>query len=113
MTGPSNYMSLLVNHASMTGFVVSDYGEGYAEGVREMTGWLTAGKLVSREDIAEGGLERFPETLLRLFEGTNTGKLVLQSLPTSNERVGRSRRRQPEDRAPMRFQIALPETGGS
>ena len=26
----------------------------------------------------EGGIERFPETLLRLFEGKNTGKLVLQ-----------------------------------
>jgi NADPH-dependent curcumin reductase len=78
MTGPSNYMSLLVNHASMTGFVVSDYGERYLDGVREMTGWLTAGKLVSREDVAKGGIERFPETLLRLFEGKNTGKLVLQ-----------------------------------
>jgi NADPH-dependent curcumin reductase len=78
MRGPSNYMSLLVNHASMTGFVVSDYGDRYLDGVREMTGWLTAGKLVAREDIAEGGLERFPETLLRLFEGKNTGKLVLQ-----------------------------------
>jgi NADPH-dependent curcumin reductase CurA len=78
MTGPSNYMSLLVNHASMTGFVVSDYGDRYLDGVREMTGWLTAGKLVAREDIAKGGIERFPETLLRLFEGKNTGKLVLQ-----------------------------------
>jgi NADPH-dependent curcumin reductase len=78
MTGPSNYMSLLVNHASMTGFVVSDYGDRYLEGVREMTGWLTEGRIVAREDIATGGLERFPETLLRLFEGGNTGKLVLR-----------------------------------
>ncbi|HEY2282460.1 MAG TPA: NADP-dependent oxidoreductase [Solirubrobacteraceae bacterium] len=78
MTGPSNYMSLLVNHASMTGFVVSDYGDRYVDGVHEMTGWLTDGKLVAREDIAEGGLERFPETLLRLFEGGNIGKLVLR-----------------------------------
>jgi NADPH-dependent curcumin reductase CurA len=77
MVGPSNYMSLLVNHASMTGFVVSDYGERYAEGAREMAGWLSAGKLVSREDVAEG-LESFPATLLRLFEGKNTGKLVLK-----------------------------------
>jgi NADPH-dependent curcumin reductase CurA len=77
MTGPSNYMSLLVNHASMTGFVVSDYGEKYAEGAQEMAKWLAAGKLKSREDIAEG-LERFPETLLRLFAGKNTGKLVLR-----------------------------------
>jgi NADPH-dependent curcumin reductase CurA len=78
MRGPSNYMSLLVNHASMTGFVVSDYGDRYLEGVREMSGWLDAGKLVSREDVAQGGLERFPDTLLRLFEGKNIGKLVLQ-----------------------------------
>jgi NADPH-dependent curcumin reductase len=75
--GPSNYLSLLVNHASMTGFVVSDYGEGYADGAREMAGWLAAGKLKSREDIAKG-LENFPATLLRLFEGKNTGKLVLE-----------------------------------
>ena len=42
-----------------------------------MGGWFTAGKLVSREDIAEG-LENFPDTLLRLFAGENTGKLVLK-----------------------------------
>jgi len=78
MTGPSNYMSLLVNHASMTGFVVSDYGDRYAEGISEMAGWLSAGKIVSREDIAQGGVKKFPETLLRLFEGANTGKLVLK-----------------------------------
>jgi NADPH-dependent curcumin reductase CurA len=77
MQGPSNYMSLLVNHASMTGFVVSDYGAQYADGAREMGEWLAAGKLQSREDVAEG-LENFPQTLLRLFSGDNTGKLVLK-----------------------------------
>jgi hypothetical protein len=77
MRGPSNYMSLLVNHASMTGFVVSDYGDRYADGARELAGWLAAGKLSSREDIAVG-FEHFPDTLLRLFAGENTGKLVLQ-----------------------------------
>jgi len=75
--GPSNYLSLLVNNASMTGFVIFDYADRYAEGSREMGGWFAAGKLVSREDIAEG-LENFPDTLLRLFSGENTGKLVLK-----------------------------------
>ena len=42
-----------------------------------MAGWLAAGKLNSREDVAEG-LENFPETLLRLFRGENMGKLVLK-----------------------------------
>jgi NADPH-dependent curcumin reductase CurA len=75
--GPSNYLSLLVKHASMTGFVVSDYGARLGEGAKDMAAWLSEGKLVAREDVAEG-LENFPETLLRLFSGENTGKLVLQ-----------------------------------
>jgi NADPH-dependent curcumin reductase CurA len=80
MKGPSNYMSLLVNHASMTGFVVTDYGARYAEGAQEMAAWIAAGKLTTREDIAVG-FETFPDTLLRLFRGENTGKLVLQVEP--------------------------------
>jgi NADPH-dependent curcumin reductase len=74
--GPANYLSLLVNHASMTGFVVSDYGDRLAEGVAEMAGWYAAGKVVSREHIVDG-IERFPETLLRLFTGDHDGKLEL------------------------------------
>jgi NADPH-dependent curcumin reductase CurA len=82
--GPVNYMSLLVNHASMTGYVVSDYGDRYADGLREMAQWLRAGKLISREDIAEG-LENFPDTLLRLYKGENTGKLVLKLAEEGDE----------------------------
>lgn len=77
VAGPSNYLSLLVNHATMTGFVVFDYADRYAEGARELAGWLAAGKLHAREEIAEG-FENFPDTLLRLFRGENTGKLLLK-----------------------------------
>jgi len=75
--GPSNYLSLLVNRASMTGFVVFDYADRYAEAGREMGAWMASGQLESREHVVEG-LETFPETLLELFSGGNTGKLVLQ-----------------------------------
>jgi len=74
--GPANYMSLLVNRASMTGMVVFDYAARYAEAAKELSAWLTAGKLVSREEIVHG-LDNFPEALLMLFRGDNTGKLVL------------------------------------
>jgi NADPH-dependent curcumin reductase CurA len=77
MKGPSNYMALLVQHASMTGFTMGDYIDRYMEAVTEMAGWLSSGELISREDVAEG-LENFPDTLLRLFRGENTGKLVLK-----------------------------------
>ncbi|MFI7600278.1 NADP-dependent oxidoreductase [Actinoplanes sp. NPDC049681] len=76
--GPANYMSLLVNRASMTGMVVFDYADRYAEAAAEMSGWLAEGKLRSLEDVVDGGVEAFPDTLLRLFHGENTGKLVLK-----------------------------------
>jgi NADPH-dependent curcumin reductase len=75
--GPSNYLSLLVNHARMEGFVVLDYVARYGDGLREMAGWVSAGKLKSREDIVKG-FEAFPETLLKLYTGENFGKLILQ-----------------------------------
>jgi NADPH-dependent curcumin reductase CurA len=77
MRGPSNYMMLLVTRSSMTGMVVFDYAGRYAEAAREMAGWMASGQLKTREDIV-AGLETFPDTLLKLFKGENTGKLVLK-----------------------------------
>ncbi len=76
-TGPRNYLSLLVNRASMKGMLVSDYVDRYAEAGVQMAAWMAAGKLKSREDIVEG-LATFPETLLKLFRGENAGKLMLK-----------------------------------
>ena len=76
--GPANYMSLLVNRASMTGMVVFDYADRYGEALRDMAGWVAAGKLKAKEDVVPGGVAAFPEVLLKLFSGENTGKLVLQ-----------------------------------
>jgi hypothetical protein len=76
--GPSNYMSLLVFRASMTGMVVFDYAARYGEATAELARWMSEGLIVSREDVVRGGVEDFHGTLLKLFEGANTGKLVLQ-----------------------------------
>jgi NADPH-dependent curcumin reductase CurA len=75
--GPANYLSLLVNRASMTGMVVFDYADRYGEAARDMAKWIAEGKLVAREDVVEGGIDAFHDTLLRLFKGENFGKLVL------------------------------------
>jgi len=77
IVGPSNYLSLLVNRASMQGMVVFDYADRYAEAAVVLGGWLAAGKLKTREDIVQG-LNTFPDTLLKLFKGENFGKLILQ-----------------------------------
>lgn len=75
--GPTNYLSLLVNRARMEGIVVFDYADRYPLAIAEMAGYLKAGTMKSREDVVVG-LNTFPETLLKLFNGENFGKLVLQ-----------------------------------
>ena len=78
MTGPSNYMQLLVQRARMEGFVVFDYASRYREAAAEIAGWLADGRLVAQEHVVDGGVDAFPDTLLGLFKGENTGKLVLR-----------------------------------
>ena len=75
--GPKNYLSLLVNRARMEGIVVFDYADRYPVAVAEMAGYLKDGRMKSKEDVVEG-LSNFPATLLKLFNGQNFGKLVLQ-----------------------------------
>ncbi len=76
--GPKNYLSLLVNRARMEGMVVFDYADRYPQAVAELAGYLKDGRIKSREDVVQGGVEAFPSTLLKLFNGENFGKLVLQ-----------------------------------
>ena len=81
--GPANYLSLLVNRARMEGIVVFDYADRYHLGVAEMTGYLNAGTMKSKEDVVQG-IQNFPEALLKLFNGENFGKLVLQVSTSAN-----------------------------
>lgn len=75
--GPANYMQLLVMRATMTGFVIFDYANRFGEGVSQLAQWLQSGELRSREDVVECDVAQFPDVLLRLFKGENTGKLVM------------------------------------
>ena len=43
----------------------------------ELSGYLRDGRMKSKEDIVQG-LDNFPEALIKLFDGGNFGKLVLQ-----------------------------------
>lgn len=75
--GPSNYLALIGARASMTGFITPDYADRYPQARAELAGWLREGRLISREDVLEGGVRAFPEALPKLFTGENTGKLML------------------------------------
>lgn len=76
--GPAHYLSLLVNRASMTGFIIFDYLDRYQEGIDALSELLSSGKMTAREQIEIGGVPAFGSTLNLLFDGANTGKLVLE-----------------------------------
>ncbi|HLO44730.1 MAG TPA: NADP-dependent oxidoreductase [Leadbetterella sp.] len=76
--GPKNYLSLLINRAKMEGIVVFDNAARYNEAAKEMAGWIKEGKLNANFHIEKGGVKSFPDVLMKLFAGENTGKMVLE-----------------------------------
>lgn len=78
--GPANYLALLVQRARMEGFIVFDYRERYGEALAYLGTALREGNLHYREDVVSG-LRNAPAALLRLFDGSNTGKLLVQLGP--------------------------------
>ena len=78
MPGPASYLMLVGRRARMEGFIYLDYEDEWPAMIREMAGWMSNGKLSCPDDIVEGGVEAFPQTLLKLFDGENLGKLMLK-----------------------------------
>lgn len=78
--GPSNLANLIVKRARMEGFLCFDYNPRAEEAFTQMIGWLTQGKLKYRVDVVQG-LDNAPSALHKLFDGSNTGKLIVQVGP--------------------------------
>ena len=75
--GPKNLFSLIINRATMQGFLVLDYLPHAEKALEEIGTWVMEGKIKHIEDVQEG-LENCPQTLNRLFTGQNFGKQVLK-----------------------------------
>ena len=75
--GARQIWQLLVHRATMKGFLIADYVERFAEAGLQMARWATEGKVRVDEDI-QTGLENAYPAFMRLFSGSNTGKLILQ-----------------------------------
>ena len=75
--GPSNYLALLKTRSTMQGFIVLDFFRKYGEAHAQLAQWIADGKLRWRVDVVKG-LENAPTALLKLFDGSNLGKLAVQ-----------------------------------
>ena len=75
--GPYNMRMLLVRRARMEGFVVFDHRDRYADATAQLAQWVEEGKIAYAEDVVDG-LEQAPKVINRLFDGSNTGKLIIR-----------------------------------
>jgi len=76
--GPRPQPTLLKKSALMQGFLVNNFASRFPEGTRQLTQWLVEGKLSYEETIIKG-FEKLPEAFIGLFEGRNTGKLLVET----------------------------------
>lgn len=76
--GPKNYMMIISMRIRMEGFIVFDYQDQYSAAQQELSQWLADGKIQRKETIVKGGLAEAERALLGLYNGTNTGKLLVE-----------------------------------
>jgi NADPH-dependent curcumin reductase CurA len=75
--GPRAFARLLVQRVKLQGFIVLDHLDQIGEAVPELAGWMAEGKLQPLETVVEG-FEQLPTAINMLFDGANTGKLVVR-----------------------------------
>jgi NADPH-dependent curcumin reductase CurA len=68
---------LIKKSSSMQGFVIFDYVDKHPEGIKQLSEWLSQGKLNYTETIREG-FDHIPQAFLDLFDGKNKGKMVVK-----------------------------------
>jgi NADPH-dependent curcumin reductase CurA len=61
----------------MEGFILTQYVARIGEAIPELMAWTRSGKLRIDEHIEEG-IENALPAFLRLFDGTNEGKMILK-----------------------------------
>lgn len=75
-----NLFKLILRSARMEGFLLPNFEGAFAAAAAELAGWVRAGKIAFDEDVV-GRLEDAPAAFLKLFSGTNTGKLMVKLVP--------------------------------
>lgn len=75
--GPRIQRVMLHRRALMKGFIVSDYASENEVAIKQLTKWVSEGKIKYRENIVEG-LENAPRAFIGLFKGENIGKQLVK-----------------------------------
>ncbi|KAI1363607.1 hypothetical protein F5Y08DRAFT_340432 [Xylaria arbuscula] len=76
--GIRNLFHVVAQRIHMEGFIVFDFFDEFARARKDISEWVAEGKLKRKETIVKGGLEKAEYAIRDLFEGKNTGKLLLE-----------------------------------
>lgn len=76
--GPRLQPLLLGKNALMQGFTVNNYQDRFGEGIQQLSEAVQAGKLKYRETILKG-FDQLPRAFIGLFNGENTGKMIVEA----------------------------------
>lgn len=76
--GPRAFGNLLIQRATLKGFVVLDHFDQAPQAIGEIAGLIAEGKLTPLETVVEG-FEQLPTAINMLFDGKNVGKLVVKT----------------------------------
>lgn len=75
--GPYNFTNLLMRRTRMQGFIIVDYMDQFPQGFAQLAEWILSGQIKYELDEVKA-IENIPVALDRLFEGKNTGKVVVK-----------------------------------
>jgi hypothetical protein len=75
--GPRNFEQILMKRALVQGFIILDYAAEFSAAVRELAPLVLSGKIKHQESIVKGGLDVMVDAVNMLFDGKNSGKLLV------------------------------------
>lgn len=76
-TGPRNIFAVIEKSIRLEGFISNNHLDLWHDFQRDVARWMSEGKINWRETTLVG-LETMPDAFLGLFEGKNTGKMLVQ-----------------------------------
>lgn len=75
--GPSNLVQIVAKSLKMQGFIVMDHVDMQDAFISDLSSWMMAGKVQSRETVYDG-IEKTPDAFMGLFTGANVGKMLVK-----------------------------------
>lgn len=75
--GPTNLTQIIGKDITMRGFVLGNHFDMAGDFYRDIATWIREGKIKWSETIYDG-IEKAPEAFMGLFEGKNSGKMLVR-----------------------------------